>query len=302
MSDQPKFGRLQDVLITEAWAHEARDFTPWLAGNLDRLSEVLGVPLVLIDREVPVDQYVADILARSGEEEHIVLIENQLYQSDHAHLGQIMTYLAGLQAKTVVWIASNFNEPHLSAIRWLNEHTEEPFAFFAVTLRVVRIGESALVPLFDVVERPNNWDRRLHTAARDAADTVAMNALRQEFWAFLLDRHPSERRAEGTKSRWYTLAPLELVVAQYFTKSHVGLSIRGLRRIAGSDTEDRLRPIAVELTELLDARIGSNNYFFYKWLNIDTADRANWDRAADWLKEQTDLYVQTLNDIVGKTS
>jgi hypothetical protein len=46
----------------------------------------------------------------------LVLIENQLEGSDHTHLGQIMTYLAGLEAHTIVWIAADFREPHLS--RW----------------------------------------------------------------------------------------------------------------------------------------------------------------------------------------
>ena len=97
-----------------------------------------------------------------------VLIENQLESTDHTHLGQILTYLAGLEAQTVIWAAREFREPHLSAIRWLNTHTTDEFAFFAVKVRVVRIGDapSLVAPLFEVLERPNDWDRRVSIRER----------------------------------------------------------------------------------------------------------------------------------------
>lgn len=137
-----QFGRLQDLPLREAWKHEALQFTPWLAENLDHLSEAIGIPLEMTGTEVAVDTFSADILARNPMDDTVVLIENQLEQTDHTHLGQIMTYLAGLDAHTVVWIAPAFREPHLSAIRWLNEHTADGFSFFAVKARVVRIGDS----------------------------------------------------------------------------------------------------------------------------------------------------------------
>ena len=79
-----------------------------------------------------------------------------------------MTYLAGLDAQVIVWIATQFTEPHLAAIKWLNEHTVEPFAFFAVKLRVVRIGDSLRAPIFEVAERPNTWERQMQAAPREA--------------------------------------------------------------------------------------------------------------------------------------
>ena len=149
------FGRLEDRPLREAWAHEALAFTPWLAENIDHISEAIGLPLELTGTEVAVDAFAADILARNPQDDSVVLIENQLEQSDHTHLGQILTYLAGLSARTVVWIAPSFREPHLSAIRWLNQHTADGFSFFALRLRVVRIGESPYAPIFEVVEKPS---------------------------------------------------------------------------------------------------------------------------------------------------
>ena len=168
------FATLDEVDPRAAWSHEARAFTPWLAANLGRLGDALGLTLEGGVEEVRVGRYAADILARTAPDGSAVLIENQLESSDHTHLGQILTYLTGLKAQIVVWVAPDFREEHLSALRWLNESTVEPFSFFAVRLRVVRIGESPFAPLFDVVERPNNWDRRLQVVARETAIRVPL--------------------------------------------------------------------------------------------------------------------------------
>ena len=177
------FDRLRDVALREAWSHEANDFTPWLA----RTSTTSPRPSACARdhrHEVLVGTFYADILARNPQDDGLVLIENQLEQTDHTHLGQIMTYLAGLEAKTVIWIAPAFREPHLSAIRWLNQHTADGFAFFALRLRVVRIGDSPYAPMFEVVEKPNGWD----TAIRTVAEAAQSDASRRR--ARLLGRLP----------------------------------------------------------------------------------------------------------------
>ena len=117
MKDSDRFGSLENVSLRDAWPHEARDFTPWLARNLDQLSKVIGIPIELVDSEVVVEEFSADVLARDSTDGSLVLIENQLERSDHGHLGQILTYLAGLDSRTVVWIARDFSPAHLSAIR-----------------------------------------------------------------------------------------------------------------------------------------------------------------------------------------
>ena len=106
----PSLGTLEEVYIREAWNHEARSFTPWLAEHLDILGKEIGIPLELEGREVAVASFSADILARNPQNDSLILIENQLETTDHGHLGQIMTYLAGLEAHTVIWIAAAFRE------------------------------------------------------------------------------------------------------------------------------------------------------------------------------------------------
>ena len=195
------FGKLTDVSLRTAWPHEAHDFTPWLAENLDRLSEAIGVDLDAETTEAPVGQFAGDILA-TGPEGQSVLIENQLESSDHSHLGQIMTYLAGLDARIVIWVARDFAEPHLSAIQWLNRHTDDEFAFFAVRLRVVRIADSPLAPIFDIAAKPNRWERQVrHRSAGPRAELVQTY---REFWTHYAQRYPKDgiRANHGLANFW----------------------------------------------------------------------------------------------------
>ncbi len=105
-----QLGALDSVDPREAWDHEAQDFTPWLAENLDRLATEIGFNLELEGTEVHVGSRRADIVARNPEDDSRVLIENQLEHADLHHLGQVLAYLAGLEAKTVVWIAKGFED------------------------------------------------------------------------------------------------------------------------------------------------------------------------------------------------
>ena len=189
-----EIGKLIEVEPREAWRDEARDFTPWLAAHLDHLGDALGIPLEMTKTEVPVEDFCADILARNLADDSNVLIENQLESTDHRHLGQILTYLPGLEAKTVVWIATRFREPHLSAVKWLNEHTPEDFNFFAVRLRVVRIAESPVAPILDVLVRPNSWERRSQAAMRNPQETSELAKFREDFWTAYLERFPGDKR------------------------------------------------------------------------------------------------------------
>ena len=102
------FGELENIDLRKGWSNEATVFTPWLADNLHRLADAIGIPLEFEGREVSVEGFSADLLARNPEDNRRVLIENQLQSSDHSHLGQILTYLTGLEAEVVIWVASNF--------------------------------------------------------------------------------------------------------------------------------------------------------------------------------------------------
>jgi hypothetical protein len=164
---RPPIGRLEQVDLRRCWEREDTEFTPWLAEgeNIRVLGEALGLELEVHAQEANVGPFRADILCREMRTDAYVLIENQLERTDHTHLGQLMTYAAGLKAAYIVWIAQTITDEHRAALEWLNEITAEGFHFFAVEVEVWRIGDSAMAPRFNVVCKPNEWARSVTRAA-----------------------------------------------------------------------------------------------------------------------------------------
>ena len=148
---KPKYGDIRD-----AWSREDKDFTPWLANDgLDILSDEIGIILKKIDTDVPVGKYFADILAENERTGEKVIIENQYGDTNHDHLGKLLTYGAGLGAKILVWISEKFTDEHRATIDYLN--TFGGLNIFALTVRVKKVNADDFIPEFDVVCKPNTW-------------------------------------------------------------------------------------------------------------------------------------------------
>lgn len=182
-------GTLTRVPLREAWKHEAGEFTPWLAqaDNLNTLADALGLSeLVCVATEHWVGDFKLDILCTDGDDQ--VIIENQLEETNHKHLGQILAYAAGVGAKKVIWVAESFRPEHATALEFLNDNTTDELAFFGVQVELWRIGDSPFAPKFEVVVKPNDWAKSGRVQARAAADASPTKQLQQKFWAALIDK------------------------------------------------------------------------------------------------------------------
>lgn len=193
-----ELGKLHRMDLRNIWLSEPQDFTPWLAqeDNLKILGDALGIELELEAQERNVGPFRADILCRSLDDYSLVLIENQLEKTDHIHLGQLLTYAAGLQSVTSVWIAAIFTEEHRAALDWLNQVTNESVRFFGLEIELWQIDESVPAPKFNVVSKPNNWSRQVSQAARQMNDQAATEgkALQLKFWKSFAS-HLKEQRS-----------------------------------------------------------------------------------------------------------
>ena len=283
-----EFGELKDIDLREAWPHEAFDFTPWLAENLHQLSQVIGVDLELENTEVSVEGFSADVLARIPSDNSMVVIENQLENTDHTHLGQVLTYLAGLEAQTVIWIAREFQGPHLSAIRWLNTHTVDPFAFFAVKVRAVRIGDAPapVAPLFEVLERPNDWDRQVKEMAEVSNGDGPQSrhrVFRHDFWRLYAERYPDDTQLRPNHVDSNVYHKIEGInVSQYLAQRRVGIYMR--HNVENAALLEYC--VAVLESEGVVMRHNPRNDHIGTTLSIDTQNRDNWSEMADWLHKR----------------
>ena len=90
--------------LREVWPHEALDFTPWLAedDHIVILSEAIGLEISVDEIESAVGGFSVDILASETGTERTIIIENQLEDTDHDHLGKLITYASGKSADIIV--------------------------------------------------------------------------------------------------------------------------------------------------------------------------------------------------------
>jgi hypothetical protein len=204
-------GKLERISLRKAWAHEAGEFTPWLAqaDNLNLLAESLGLnELELVGTEHPVGDFKVDILCSDNGGK--VIIENQLEKTNHTHLGQILTYAAGVGARKVIWVAESFRTEHVAALEFLNQHTTDELDFFAVEIELWRIGDSPMAPSFNVVVKPNDWAKTGQQNAKAAATMTPTKQRQLKFWtdwtAWLQAKGSALRTQKPLPQHWTNIA------------------------------------------------------------------------------------------------
>jgi len=312
--DLPLLGRLSAVPPREVWSHEARDFTPWLLNNVDVLSELLGMDLALDVAEHPVGGFSLDLMGRDVTTGEVVIVENQLETSDHAHLGQILTYAAGTDPATIVWVAASFRPEHRAAIDWLNTRTDESTRFFGVELGVVRIGQSAPAPSFRLVAQPNDWEKTVR-AGTSLNEVTGKQVLYRSFWTRWIDLMAAERPGWSRAKRpprdsWFSTTTGTSGVHFYTSFTRQGLS----SELAFEDPDAevntaRLRALEANRRELEDHYgqtlawqdlPGRKSTRIAEYLTgADVLVEGEWDRYLAWLLDRQTRLRAALDHVGG---
>lgn len=171
--------------LRKVWPHEALDFTPWLAEeeNMALLADAVGIEITVEDTEASVGDFHVDIYASETGTDRKVIIENQLEDTNHDHLGKLITYASGKEAEVIIWVVKHARDEHKAAIEWLNNHTDDKVGFFLCEIKLFRIGNSEPAVKFEVVERPNGWTKEI----RKNDLPSATQQLRYEYWTAFMD-------------------------------------------------------------------------------------------------------------------
>ena len=172
-------GTLKEITdLRKVWPHEALNFTPWVAESIELLGDAVGLDITVEETESSVGDFNVDIYASETGTDRKIIIENQLEDTDHDHLGKLITYASGKSADVVIWIVKHAREEHKAAVEWLNNHTDDKIGFFLCEIKLFQIGDSQIAPSFSVVEKPNDW-------AKEIKKTTAANPTQQqrlEYW------------------------------------------------------------------------------------------------------------------------
>ena len=100
------------------------------------MGEEIDIELELEERESSVGNFNVDLYAKEEGTGRKVIIENQLEETDHDHLGKLITYASGKGAEVVVWVVKRARDEHRQAIEWLNQHTDTDLGFFLVEIEL----------------------------------------------------------------------------------------------------------------------------------------------------------------------
>jgi hypothetical protein len=301
-------GKLQKVSLRNVWDTESGHFTPWLAqpDNIELLSAAIGIDLEVEAQEKNVGPFRADILCKDTMTGSWVLIENQLERTDHTHLGQLLTYAAGLSAVTIIWVAEAFTEEHRATLDWLNEITEDRFNFFGLEIELWRIGDSPVAPKFNIVSKPNDWSKTVLEAAKqiEAGELSETKQLQREYWAGLkahLTEAKSKLRSQKPLPQHWTNFALgrshfHLAAVQNTREKRVGVFLM----LTGPDSKAHFK-----LLEAEKAIIEQAAHTSFEWRALpdkkesrielvlegaDPTNRADWPRQHEWLKQTLDLF------------
>lgn len=315
MSEQ--LGRLVKVSLREVWTSEASAFTPWLAReeNLSLLGDTIGIELECEAQEQAVGPFRADILCKDTASEDWVLIENQLERTDHSHLGQLLTYAAGLGAVTIVWIAERFTDEHRAALDWLNERTDEKINLFGLEIELWRIGDSPPAPKFNIVCQPNEWSRTVREGA--AGKVTEIKELQFRFWTAFRDYMAANSRIRCQKvypQHWMNHPigrsgfHLTSITSTFNTESaDGGPEIRAELTMIGDEAKDRFAALEqrkAEIERAIGCELtwhnpeGQKACRIYTRRDADFRDESQWPEQHQWLREKLELFQRVLGPIV----
>jgi len=317
--DKENLGRLERVVLRDVWENEAGDFTPWLGReeNIKLLGDTIGLELQVEAEEKPVGPFSADILCRDMTDNSWVLIENQLERTDHTHLGQLMTYAAGLEAVSIIWVAERFTDEHRAALDWLNDITQDNINLFGLEIELWKIGDSATAPKLNVVCKPNDWSKTVRwTAERKELSETQM--LQLDFWtrfnSFLKDNGSMVNPTKPSPRHWMShsigrsgfslssiLSAWDSELGAYGGELRVELVIDHKQsKTFFAMLEGRRKEIEEEIGGPLTWYNPENKRMCRVYLrsSTDITDRNLWGQHYQWLKEKLEAFYRTFAPIV----
>lgn len=233
--DNIKLGQIRKLDLRKIWKNEERDFSRWLSNkeNLALLSVEIGIDIKLIETEAKVGNgnFEVDILAEEEGGGRKIIIENQLENTNHEHLGKLITYASGYGANIIIWIFKDIREEHRQAIDWLNENSNEDLAFFGIKLEIWQIDNSSPAPKFHIVSKPNEWAKILKQGK--GSDKLTDTKLKQlEFWtkfkAYVQERTNKISLQKPSPQHWYNISIGS-------SDAHIGLTVNTIAERLGCE-------------------------------------------------------------------
>lgn len=297
--------------LRRIWPTEP-DFSNWLAkeDGLSLIAEDIGIEIENARRESRPGDYPADIVGHAlGDENHVIVIENQFGKTNHDHLGKLLTYAAMHSAMTGIWISEHVSEDHRKVIDWLNDNTPPDVSLFLAQLKAYQIDDSPVAPQLDVVSRPN-IQAKLRRTDTDTQST-AIRVWREKFWEEILDyiaeqnppfsvQSPSDDHwsniAVGRSDFWIalTLVPKNQRIACELAMNPTWKSTAFAQLLTQREAIERDIGATLDWRELP----GKKSARIILEANLDPKDSNNRVAVKQWMHQQAVVFYNTFHDRV----
>ena len=250
------------------------------------------------ERESSVGNFSVDLYALEEGTERRIIIENQLEDTNHDHLGKLITYASGKGAEVIIWVVKRARDEHRQAIEWLNQNTGVNIGFFLVEIELWQIDDSAIAPKFNVVERPNDWAKQM----KNVDSLSETKQLQLHFWQQLSeyiksnDSYAKEftpRKAQP--QHWYDLS---VGSSSY----HIGLTVNTQKNRLGAeiyipDDKDKFamfKEHAQEIEKLIGEKVewreATKATRIITLHSCDISKEEQWDDAFNWLMDKALIF------------
>jgi hypothetical protein len=293
---------IEQVDIREIWKHEEYDFSQWLAKdeNIALLSKEIGIQIKIINTEAKVGSFFADILAETSDSKNKIIIENQLEETDHDHLGKLITYASVYNANILIWIFRNIKEEHRRAIDWLNEKAGSSLYIFAIKIEAWKIGNSKPAPKFHVICSPNEWGKNVKNFI-DNIELSEMQTIQLEFWTkfnkYLKDNNTKLKLRKPLAANWYVFSigntNVQIECTVYFKEEKLVCGVG----IYKNDIYKKLLDKKDEINNQLGFEVTWEEYSEKeKYLvlcqkeEMNIKEIANYDSLFKWLKDRCEVF------------
>lgn len=277
---------VKSISAKEVWANnetnriEEQKMSPFIAEVIDDISEITGYDLEVISMEQFIGDFRADIICKDIHTDDIVVIENQLENSDHDHLGKSLTYFSNIGAKSIVWICENFRPEHIKSIETLNEITGNEYNFYAIELKFESYNNTEPYYYFNKVVVPTYISKISQSLKNNNALSDDMKDICQFLDKFETELKPKIHSVNHQKNKQYckisTYKP-----GIYFG---VGYTIKGNKFVfeisKNNCTETELNNIQLKVDELNKKynfvySLGKKNKVLHKFLYEVELDYTN---------------------------
>ena len=218
----------------------------------------------------------------------------QLTQTDHDHLGKLLTYAAGFNASVVVWVSEVIREEHRQALDWLNQRTDTETQFFAVVVEVLQIDESKPAFNFKPVVFPNDWQK---SKKQKSSPSISSKGEKyRTYYQALIDElrdvHKFTGARLGQPQNWYSFSS-GIQGIQYSAAFAQGGKVRAEVYIDQGD-QDKNKKL-FDALQLVEDKITSNYGNSLEWERLDDKRACRIAIYRDGVIESSDSDLEELH-------